>query len=311
VVPVSMSIFILLFSCLERVSGEPVPLDEGFYLAAESNRASPDGGEGGGGVPFASYSGEKTPLRGVVISDSKLPIDIDIRTPDSNAPGGMARQGKVILEEPGEFEILVPIDIGTIELQAFQDLDSDGPNGDDPFGDLKIDVSSKENSPVELVLKVGGHQEHMEGTQEVVPHGTGSEEAPDPFFGFPGERILLSGVLACDQECELIDLDLFQPTDDTPGGRKMLGKIKVPPGDYEINVPINFGTLVLEAFVDFNNDGPGIGDLMGRYIDSPIQVLAQDISNVDIRLSPSESGKMPMGEAPPPPPLQKENPPKP
>ena len=47
----------------------------------------------------------------------------------------------------------------------------------------------------------------------------------------------------------------------------MLGKIKVGGADrtYSFDVPLDFGGLILEAFVDTNGDGPGPGDLMGIY----------------------------------------------
>ena len=299
----------LPFGCLERVTGEPVPLDEGFYAAAEANRASPDGGEGGGGTPFSSYSGTKVRIQGVLTSSSPLPVDIDLRTPDSSAPGGMARQGKIMLEAPGAFEIMVPVNIGTVELQAFQDLDGDGPNGEDPFGDLRIDVTDSDVAGLSIELKAGGHAEHMQQTQSPEPSGGGQQENPDPFGSFPGARITLKGTMRCEIDCALIDLDVFQPDDQSPGGRKMLGKIKIPPGEYTLDVPINFGPLILEAFVDFNNDGPGIGDLMGRYEENPVQILSKSVNNIDINLEASTNGKMPMDEQPPPPPPPDEPPP--
>ena len=302
-----MLIVFILLACLERVTGEAVPLDEGFYAAAEANRASPDGGEGGGGTPFSSYSGTKVSIKGVLTSSSPLPVDIDLRTPDSSAPGGMARQGKIMLEAPGEFEIQVPANIGNIELQAFQDLDGDGPNGEDPFGDLRVEVTGSDVAGLSIELKVGGHAEHMQQTQSPQPSGAGQQENPDPFGGFPGARVSLKGTMRCEIECALIDLDVFQPDDSSPGGRKMLGKVKLPPGEYTLDVPINFGPLILEAFVDFDNDGPGIGDLMGRYESNPVQILSSAVSNIDINLEASTNGKMPMGEQPPPPPDQ--NPP--
>ena len=300
-----MCIVFLLFACLERVTGEAVPLDEGFYAAAEANRASPDGGEGGGGTPFSGFSGTKVRIKGILISSAPLPVDIDLRTPDSSAPGGMARQGKVMLEAPGEFEIMVPVNIGTVELQAFQDLDGDGPNGEDPFGDLRVDVEESDLTGLTIELKEGGHAEHMQQTQSPQqPSGAGQQENPDPFGSFPGARISLKGTMRCEIDCALVDLDVFQPDDQSPGGRKMLGKVKIPPGEYVLEVPINFGPLILEAFVDFDNDGPGIGDLMGRYEGNPVQILSSAVSNIDINLAASTNGKMPMGEQPPPPPDQ-------
>ena len=39
---------------------------------------------------------------------------------------------------------------------------------------------------------------------------------------------------------------VFQPDDQSPGGRKMLGKVKIPPGEYVLEVRINFGPLIIQ-----------------------------------------------------------------
>ena len=56
----------------------------------------------------------------------------------------------------------------------------------------------------------------------------------------------------------------------------------------------NFGLLILEAFVDFDVNGPGIGDLMGVYEGNPIRIADSSISNIDLNLDVSIDGKMPM-----------------
>lgn len=52
--------------------------------------------------------------------------------------------------------------------------------------------------------------------------------------------------------------------------------------------------MILEAFVDFEANGPGVGDLMGVYQGNPIPISNVDISNVDLQLEVSMDGKMPM-----------------
>ena len=49
----------------------------------------------------------------------------------------------------------VPKGLGSLELQAFQDIDSDGPNASDPFAQTTIDVAGEDIEDVELILVVG------------------------------------------------------------------------------------------------------------------------------------------------------------
>ena len=126
------------------------------------------------------------------------------------------------------------------------------------------------------------------------PSGNGAPENPDPFGGYSGPRIKLAGKLIC-PDCPFIDLDLFQPDENAPGGRSMIGKMKLPPGDYELEVPQGFGYLILEAFVDYDEDGPGAGDRMGSYQKNPVQISRSDLLDIDIELVIPEDGRMPMG----------------
>ena len=145
--------------------------------------------------------------------------------------GGMAGKGKILLERPGEFKLAVPKDLGSLELQAFQDIDSDGPNASDPFAQTTIDVAGEDIEGVELILVVGArgaapvHQEVAPEQGGEMPKGI--PENPDPFGGVAGNRVELSGVIQCAQTCSSVDLDIFVPDDQSPGGRKMLGKMKI------------------------------------------------------------------------------------
>jgi hypothetical protein len=286
-----------ILGCLERVTGEEIPLDPRFYAAVEEARGSEAQG-GGSSVPFSSIKTEKVSVKGIVVSEDDMAVDIDVRVPDPTAPGGMAGKGKILLERPGEFELMVPIDLGSLELQAFQDIDSDGPNATDPFAQVTISVEDQPIDDVQLTLVVGArgaapvHQEVQPEQSGEMPKGI--PENPDPFGGVAGNRIELTGTLACEQTCNGIDLDLFAPDDNSPGGRKMLGKMKLQEGEFVIMVPENFGPLVLEAFVDFGGDGPGVGDLMGVYESNPVVIGTSTVQDIHIDLTQSADGKMPM-----------------
>ena len=290
-----------LLGCLEHVTGEEVPLDPRFYAAVEEARGSEAQG-GGSSVPFSSVKTEKVSVKGLIVSEDDMAVDIDVRVPDPSAPGGMSGKGKILLERPGEFELMVPLDLGALELQAFQDIDSDGPNATDPFAQITISVADQPIDDVQLTLVVGArgaapvHQEVQPEQSGEMPKGI--PENPDPFGGVAGNRIELTGNLTCEQTCNGIDLDLFTSDENSPGGRKMLGKMKLQEGEFVIMVPENFGPLILEAFVDFSGDGPGVGDLMGVYESNPVVIEGAKIQNINIDLRQSADGKMPM-QAPP------------
>ena len=178
---------IFCFGCLlERVTGEETPLDPRFYAAVEESRGTSDQG-GGSSVPFSSVKSEKVWVTGTVTSEDDMAIDIDIRVPDLNAPGGMAGKGKLLLERPGEFKLAVPKNLGSLELQAFQDIDSDGPNAEDPFAQLTIKIEKDDLEGIELELVVGArgaapvHQEVNPEQSGELPKGV--PDNPDPLGG--------------------------------------------------------------------------------------------------------------------------------
>lgn len=115
-----------------------------------------------------------------------------------------------------------------------------------------------------------------------------------PFSDHDGPWVTVRGTLVLDGQAS-VDLDLFQPDSDRPGGRRMLGKQRLPTGPFELKVPQSFGPLILEAFVDKGGDGPGMGDPMGSYAGNPLQVGRSDLDGVDIVLAVPEDGKMPRG----------------
>ena len=323
-------ILLLLSACLERVTGEPVPLDPLYYAAHEEVHGE-EGIGGGSATPFSNFDGKMVTLRGSV--DSKfvdLPVDIDVRVPNPEAPGGVDGKGKLLLDLPGAFELKVPSGQGKLELQAFQDRDQDGPSGDDPFASVWVDVgeSDLEGIVLEMVEGArgggpvhtpappgapgggpgGGPGGEMGGSPGGGdPGGGGPGGNPDLFADYEGRRIVMKGSLVCDCEGD-IDLDLFKPDASAPGGRTMLGKLKKPAGDYEIEVPENFGALILEGFVDVTGDGPSPGDAMGRYENNPVKIGSADISGIDIVLAVPEDGIMPGDEPRPPPKPEELNP---
>ncbi len=294
----------LLPGCwLEKVTGEPVPLDPAFYEAVEAQQGMPGVG-GGDAIPFGAYDGERVRVAGTVVGPTDDPVDLDVRTPDPSVEGGMKGHGKLLLEEPGPFELEVPRSLGKLELQAFQDAESDGPTADDPFAQVLLQVDDVDVTDVTLELVAGargqGGPEHSPAAPGAPGGGPGGGGgAQDLFAGASGRRVKVRGTLVYDGDGS-VDLDVFVPDESTAGGRRHRGKLMLAPGPYEISVPAGFGPLILEAFIDVNNNGPGPGDPMGRYADNPVVVGESDVEGVDIVLEIPADGRMPMGEPAPP-----------
>ena len=329
---------------LERVTGEEVPLDPAYYAAVEATQGEPGVG-GGSAVPFSLYTGERVTVRGEVTGgEDGLPVDIDVRVPDPTAEGGVDAKGKFLLEEPGLVELTVPKALGPLQLQAFQDLAGDGPTLDDPFAQVDLVIEDADIDGVTFALEMGalsggGGPLHSEapvgapGGADVADQdpGGGAEPPPanpaeppppgdpatpppggggggDPFAGQPGPRVTVKGALVW-PEGGTIDLDLFRPDDRSSGGRQPVGKLKLPPGPFSVQVPEGFGALVLEAFIDRDANGPGPGDPRGCYAAGVLEIGDEDIDGVTILLTVAEDGKadscgsagpVPAPRAPPP-----------
>lgn len=304
-------ILVLLGGCLERVTGEEVPLDPRFYEAIEASQGSP--GQGGGtSVPFHDHEGERVEVSGIITSELDLGIDLDVRVPDASQPGGVAQKGKLLIETPGPFSLMVPKGLGRLELQAFQDQTADGPSGDDPFGQVSLTVADVPLTDVLLALEAGKHvgggggPEHKEaapGAPGGGGHGgglPGPGTERDPFEGVEGPRVKVRGVITYEGQ-GVVDLDLFQPDENAPGGRRMLAKLKRNPGPWDLDAPADFGPLLIEAIVDLDSDGPSPGDPMDRRNNIPVVVGDDDVEGIHFVLvaTPPENDPAPGGPGAP------------
>jgi len=82
-------------------------------------------------------------------------IDLDLFAPDSSAPGGRRYLGK-LKQKPGAYRFQAPRNFGAIELEAFGDLDGDGPTPGDPFGRFSgnpLTVGEEALTGVDIVLR--------------------------------------------------------------------------------------------------------------------------------------------------------------
>jgi hypothetical protein len=174
----------LLSGCwLERVTGVAVPLDPAYTANAKDD----DGG--GSNVPFAGHSGPTVTVSGTVGGEQALtatPVDLTIQVPDPKAAGGMRSEGKLMLDGPGAFSLKVPVDAGALSIQAFQDPDTDGPNGTDPYVDLSVQVASVDISGLELILIAGGRGTAAGHTDAAPGAPGGAPRQADAPPGAPG-----------------------------------------------------------------------------------------------------------------------------
>ena len=196
---------VVLGGCwLEKVTGEPVPLDPRFYEAVEATQGDPGVG-GGDAIPFSDHDGAKVVIRGTATSPIEGPIEIDVRTPDPTAEGGVKGHGKVQLDGLGPFELEVPSGLGALELQAFQDPDADGPGGDDPFAQVSLEIGTEDLSDILFELVPGargtsGGPTHTEAppgapggnpgggpAHQEVPPGSGAGPEGPPMVGPDGQ----------------------------------------------------------------------------------------------------------------------------
>ena len=93
-------------------------------------------------------------ITGTVKAPQSAAIDVDVRVPDASQQGGVRQEGKVLMDGPGTFQLAVPINQGSVVLQAFQDLNADGPDSSDPFAQVELNVG-EEDLQIEMTLEVG------------------------------------------------------------------------------------------------------------------------------------------------------------
>jgi len=294
-----MLMLLMVVGCLERVTGEVVPLDPRFVANQPGAAGAPDGGGGGGGggmaTPFSDHEGDMVWVRGEIQAEEAMPVDLDVRVPDATAPGGVQGKGKILLEGPGPFELKVPKGLGQLELQAFQDPDTDGPSPGDPFAEVDLEIEGEDLAGVLLVLEVGARGNPADHTE--APPGEGGEHDPqptedggqvfDPFADMEGPYTTISGTIEC-EDGVAVDLDLFQPDPSMPGGRKFLGKLKRGAGVFTIEIPASIGLVEIEAMVDVDADGPSEFDPRASYAGNPVSLTDGDVSQVDLVLVAAE-----------------------
>ena len=148
-----------LYGCLEKVTGDEVPLDSRFTAqTTRSSTGSDDTGapkhqdqehvdvaheEAPPPQPFEGVDGEKVAITDLIHSELSGPVDLDVALVDKDDPSGLVSVGKLIFDGPGAFSLNVPVGVGSLHVAAFQDLDKDGPSEQDPYAEDLVEVAHR------------------------------------------------------------------------------------------------------------------------------------------------------------------------
>lgn len=283
---------LLLMGCLEKVTGEAVPLDPRFYAGrndGEGQAADPNKGGTGDGA-YVDYKGETVHVVGEIVAPGEGGIQVDINEFDPKAPGGVARVGALHLMETGPFEIDVPKTVPRIQLQAFQDPDVDGPSEKDPFGQVTIELKDgAPKEPVRLVLVTGsrgvaGPGGGAPGSPGGDPNGGHPNGPPPPSEGLviDGPSVNVSGTITATRDLA-VWLDIFKIDAAAPGGRTLLVKKAATVGPWTMEVPAELGQLEVEAYQDLTGDSR-TGDDPSAKTEKPVTVVTSDVTGIDLAI---------------------------
>ena len=256
----------------------------GKMALAEAMGHSAGDGPGGGAQPFADHEGPWTLVKGEITGPIPGPVQVDFRVNDPSAEGGNRHLGMVLLEAIGPYELQLPREGGIYLLEFFQDVGGDGPDSLDPFAGERIEVGARATLGLDVALVVGSR-----GQPGAPGGGQGGASPAGSLFDESEleDSVTLSGLLLVEEGIEgvsMVDLDVFAVDAAAPGGRRFLGKLKVAPGPFSIEVPASVGSLEFDAFGDKDGDGPTPGDPFGRCRCNPLEVGEEDISGLRIQI---------------------------
>ena len=121
------------------------------------------------------------------------------------------------------------------------------------------------------------------------PDGAAPGAAPsgagrDPFASIDGPRVVVSGTIVYANAAAVMDLDIFRNDPSGPGGRAFVGKKKLSPGPFELNVPRSFGKISLEVFLDATGDGPSADDPFAACPCNPLNLSRGDVHAIEIHV---------------------------
>lgn len=128
----------------------------------------------------------------------------------------------------------------------------------------------------------GGEHVHDAGAR---PGGSApSGPAADPFSSVPGPRVTLSGTITYAGADTVLDLDVFRTDASGPGGRVFVGKKKLSPGAFVLEIPSSFEIISFEVFLDATGDGPSADDPFAACPCNPVNLSRGDVDGLIIHL---------------------------
>lgn len=80
-----------------------------------------------------------------------------------------------------------------------------------------------------------------------------------PWGSVAGEKAKIKGKVVGPDDSE-VQMDVNEPDAGSPGGQKRVGALHLPPGEFELEVPLAVTKFRLEAFQDPDGDGPSESD---------------------------------------------------
>ena len=245
-----------LAACLERVTGQPVPLDPRFYAAGEAAHGS---GQDALGEPWADHEGETITVIVSVLSDLPNDVLFDVTVPDETAPGGVTRIGTIVTSPNTEVTLKVPVEVESFGVEAFQDELGDGPSDDDPYGSAPIAMQPvPPNEPVTITLVRGGRSSAI--STSVHPAHAPEVAIKPPWTDHEGPTVPFRGLARSTMDGEM-QVDVNEIDAAAEGGVKRAGQLRLAePGPFEFNVPIDVKAFLVEVFQDPGNDGPSDDD---------------------------------------------------
>jgi hypothetical protein len=258
------------FGWLDVEVGESAPENTVVKLerGGKLNHAQTMGHVGTG----SAVEGRSIQIQITIQSKADKAIDLDFRSSE-----GLVY--KAMLPGPGAHSISVPVNLGVVQIQAFQDLSGDGPSDDDPFGWIEASILEADLKQIQLSLEAGAKIK----LASVMGHGAVAlSEQSQPFSDFQGEWTLVRGEVRSKASGPL-QVDFRVPDLQWPGGNRFLGRSMLPEtGAYQLQVPKDYGALILEVFQDLDSDGPTDDDpyaLLELSV-GDVEVLSQDIELV-------------------------------